>query len=425
MSEGLRFLGCLCDVGSRSALAEVSDELFTDIEKPAVAFVRSHVSRYGEFPSRQTVSLETQLRLPAPVEGLQFYDDALRSRHTFNQVRDRLATFNQAFRSRDLATLTASLGDMHAAARNNNAQHRNVLNISEAGELVMRRLAETRFLGGLTGALTGGPRYDAITGGYQPSDIITIVARPSIGKTWTLLKQAHYSHKEDNQSVLLVTTEMGTEAIARRWGSLELGINPHMLKMNTISTYTERRLRAMYRDMVGADRLRIFSVGMESKMSAVAALCYEYRPSIVYLDGVYLMNPTNGPRNLTRTERTAAVFDELKQLNLELNIPFVVSTQFNRAAGKGGKEGSLETIGYTDTIGTHSSVIVALRPGPTDDPRVSRTSEFLKGREGEAGEVHTHFRFAPLDMSEMDVDAETGQPVTGDDDVQNDLWSAR
>lgn len=423
MSEGLRFLGCLCDTGSRPALAEAGDELFTEVERPAVDFIRSHVTRYGEFPSRQTVASETRLRLPQPVEPVQFYDDALRARHTFNQVRDRLATFNDAFRQRNLESMSSVIADMNAAVRTGHRQARSVLNFSEAGELVMRRLRETQFMGGLTGALTGGAQYDAITGGYQKSDIITLVARMGIGKTWRLLQQALYSYRHDEQSVLLVTTEMGVEPIARRLGSLELGINPLMLKRNTIGTYTQRRLQTMYREVAGADRLRIFSVGMDSKVSAVAALCHEYRPSIVYIDGVYLMQPSTGARNASRTERISYVFDELKALNLEMDCPFVVSTQFNRAAGKNGKEGSLETIGYSDAIGTHSSVIVALRPGPTDDPRKSRTADFLKGREGEAGVVHTHFQFAPLNMEEMAVDPETGEALGMDNNVQETLWS--
>jgi Replicative DNA helicase len=424
MSEGLRFLGSVCETGSRPALTEAEDALFTDIERPAVDFIRSHVARYGEFPSRQTVALETQLRLPPPVESLQFYDDALRDRHTFNQVRDRLATFQGAYRDRNMDVMTQSLADMHSVVRHRRGERRSVLNFAEAGELVLQRLESTRFMGGLTGALTGGAQYDAITGGYQPSDLITIVARMGVGKTWKLLQQALYSFRHDQQSVLLVTTEMGTEPIARRLGSLELGINPIMLKRNTISTYTERRLRTMYREMASADRLRIFSVGMGAKTSAVAALCQEYRPSIAYIDGAYLMQPANGARNASRTERISYVFDELKALNLEMDIPIVVSTQFNRQAGKGGKEGSLETIGYSDAIGTHSSVIVAVRAGPTEDPRKSRTSEFLKGREGEAGVVHTNFQFAPLNMDEMDVDPETGEvtDTVADGNVQEALW---
>ncbi len=425
MSEGLKFLGSVCESGSRTALVGAENALFTDIELPAVEFIRSHVSRYGELPARQTVAAETGLALPAPREAMGYYEDQLRERHVFNLVRDRLQPFQDAYRHRNMPDMQAAVASMHEAARMHTRRDRDVLNISEAGELVMQRLASTRFTGGLTGALTGRPMYDAITGGYQNSDIITIVARPGIGKTWDCLNQARYSYREDRQSVLVVTTEMGTEALARRFAAVDLGINPTLLKRNMISTYTERRIGNMFREMQSADNLRIFSVGMNSKVSAIAALCYEYRPSIVFIDGVYLLQPSNVAKQASRAERITYVFDELKALNLEMNVPFVVTTQFNRAAGKGGKEGSLETIGYTDAIGTHSSVIVALREGPTENPRHSRSHDFLKGREGETGVTHTNFQFAPLNMSEIPYNPETGRPdVAGEFGEANTDWMA-
>ncbi len=231
--------------------------------------------------------------------------------------------------------------------------------------------------------------------------------------TYLLLRQAWYAHVAGS-SVLFVTTEMGAEQIGRRHVSIALGINPTHLKMNTVSTYTERRISQFYRDMIGVDRFRIFSVGMNSQLSAVEAFIQEFDPDLIVIDGVYLMRPNQGARNASRTERITAVFDELKALTLETNKPFLVSTQFNRAAGKGGAEGSLENIGYTDAIGTHSSVIVAARHGPTTNPKASRWLQFLKGREGEEGRVAINFKFAPLDMDEFTpVEAQDSDGTTG------------
>jgi hypothetical protein len=221
-----------------------------------------------------------------------------------------------------------------------------------------------------------------------------------LGKTYILLRQAQKAHAA-GYSVLFVTTEMGIEPLARRYSALELGLNPTNLKNGMVSTYMQRRIARMYLDMVGADRFKIFSVGMRAKVDAVTAICMEYGPDIVFIDGVYLLRPTEISKSANRNERVAAVFDEVRALNLDMNRPMVVSTQFNRQAGKGGKEGTLETISYTDAVGTNSSQIVALKDGPTEDPKASRTFDFLKGREGESGEVAINFKFAPLDMEEM------------------------
>lgn len=147
---------------------------------------------------------------------------------------------------------------------------------------------------------------------------------------------------------------------------------------------------------------------MNAKVDAITALCQEYGPDIVFIDGVYLLRPTDISRSANRTEKVTAVFDEIRAVNLDMRRPFVVSTQFNRQAGKGGKEGTLENIGYTDATGTHSSQIIALKDGPTANVRDSRLFDLLKGREGEWGTVAINFKFAPLRMDEM-TDEERGE----------------
>ena len=120
--------------------------------------------------------------------------------------------------------------------------------------------------------------------------------------------------------------------------------------------------------------------------------------------------------------------DDLKALTLESDRPLLQSTQFNRAAGKGGAEGSLETIGYTDAIGTHSSQVVAAKMGPTDNPRMSRLLQFLKGREGETGSVAINFRFAPTNLEEMDweegEESSTQEAPTGGAAAASVEWMA-
>lgn len=228
--------------------------------------------------------------------------------------------------------------------------------------------------------------------------------------TYVALKQAQHCHMQ-GESVLFVTTEMGIEQLGRRHAAIALGINPMFLRNSTISTNMQRRMNRYYEEMAGTDRFRIFSVGMNSQVASLEAFMQEYGPTIVFIDGVYLLKPTQASRNMNRTERITAVYDELKALTLEANVPMVATTQFNRTAGKGGKEGSLENIGYTDAIGTHSSLVVALKYGPTANPKHSRALEFLKGREGEDGEIAINFKFAPLDMTEFTPEQRTAQGV--------------
>jgi hypothetical protein len=69
----------------------------------------------------------------------------------------------------------------------------------------------------------------------------------------------------------------------------------------------------------------------------------------------------------------------------------------------------MENIGYTDAIGTHSSIVVGIKEGrpPYQDSR--RILELMKGREGERGEFDINYNFAPMDFSEIPLEQQEAE----------------
>lgn len=399
MSEGLRLISSIVSTGSAATLLRMSPEVFTVQEQGVFDFVRSFYRQYRSMPEVATVHQETGVRLPAAQETLAYYVDQVEERHIFNNVRDRYAELRDGLRDRNIEAMRPIIHQMHTAMNSHRERGQQVVGIGAAIQMAVDRLERTQGMGGITGIETPWPTMNEMTGGYQDADLITVVGRPATSKTYNLLYQAMTAHAAGH-SVLVVTTEMGIEQLARRYIALRTGVNPDLLKRNMVSTYTMQRIAALQAEMISDTNLRIFSVGMGARISAIEALMQEFGPSIVFLDGTYLVHPSV-TQPMKRIERVAEVFDELKGLTITSNTPIVNTMQFNRQAGKGGKDGSLETIGFTDAVGMHSSIVIGLKHGPTEDPRASRTMEFLKGREGEVGEIHTHFRFAPVDMSEL------------------------
>lgn len=410
MSDGLRAVAAALLVASPALLTSIPEAVFNAEEAPVVDFVKDHYRRYRESPQLETVETETGVRLPRAPENLAFYIDRLYERHTYNQIRDRFGTLREALSSMDVSAATEAVAEMYRDTRATRRQGQEVVTLHEGAQTMLSGLRAARGLGGVSGIESGWPRYDLITGGYQRGDLITMVARPAIGKTYLLLRQAWQAHLAGH-SVLFITTEMPTAQIVRRHASIALGVNPTFLRMGTISTRVMRLLQGFYDDLAGNEGFHIFSVGMRSKTDAVEALIQEMMPDFIVIDGLYLLNPVSASRTMSRTDRITAVLDQIKGFTLDYNRPILASTQFNRTAGKGGAEGSLENIGYTDAIGTHSSSVIAARFGPTTNPRHSRTLEFLKGREGETGQIAINFKFAPVSMDEIppeDLEAAEG-----------------
>jgi replicative DNA helicase len=422
MSEGLRLLSSVIATQSSGTLLRLDPDLFIDNERDVFQFMRDHYRTYHELPQASTVQTECAVRVPIANEPLEFYLNSVTDRHTYNQMADHYAVLRAQLTSRDMSAVEDTVRAMSMSMRGRQSGG-TIVGMGDALGMVVDRLEVTRGMGGMTGIPAGWEGYDAITGGYQNSDLITIVGRPATGKTYNLLKQAMFGHQEGH-SPLFVTTEMGIEQLGRRYAALRLGINPTLLKMNMISTYSERRIRALQAEMLTDERFKLFSVGMGAKVSSIEGLMQEFGPSAVYLDGAYLLHPT-AKGKMNRIERVGEVFDELKGLTISAGIPIINTMQFNRQAGKDGKEGSLETIGFTDAVGMHSSIVVSLQLGPTENPHESREMGFLKGREGEQGKIYTHFRFAPVNMDEMSPDEmPAAEGATTTDDTDGSVWIA-
>ena len=110
----------------------------------------------------------------------------------------------------------------------------------------------------------------------------------------------------------------------------------------------------------------------------------ELRPTVVYVDGAYLMQTKD--RTKAKWENVTAIAEYQKMIAKDFNIPVIASWQFNR---KG--PGSLGNISYSDAIGQLASIVCGItdEKGAEKINRWQRRSykilNLLKGREGEKG----------------------------------------
>ena len=120
----------------------------------------------------------------------------------------------------------------------------------------------------------------------------------------------------------------------------------------------------------------------------------EYRPDVLYVDGMYMLKPSTGSANRQRWELVMNAVEELKQLALTESLPVVVSTQF---AKKGVKDG-MEGIGYSYSIAQAASVGLSIEnmdnnedTGQCTDTTIYKMLRVLKGREGENGSIRLKY----------------------------------
>jgi len=209
------------------------------------------------------------------------------------------------------------------------------------------------------------------------------------------------------------------------------GIDPDMVRKGVLSNWAKRRFDEALVTLGQAHNFHFFAGNFNKTVEDVDVLIQELKPDVVCIDGSYLMRPSGGNPRMGRFEAAAYVVDEQKRMALMRERPVVCTTQFGRGAGKGGKDGSIETIGYTDTIGTHASIVIAAKMGKKvskpivelveedgdfesrvvgyKDVTPHRHLELLKGREGESGSFGIRYKFAPVDFSEVPVHIALGK----------------
>ena len=100
----------------------------------------------------------------------------------------------------------------------------------------------SRTKGNVTGIATGFKDLDYQTSGFQPSDLILIAARPSMGKTAFVLNIAQYMAFRSNETVAIFSLEMSKEQLVNRLLSMESGVDAQKLRNGNLTDADWERL---------------------------------------------------------------------------------------------------------------------------------------------------------------------------------------
>jgi replicative DNA helicase len=402
----------MLETGSVQKLREITNDLFIDDELEVYNHIIRHFRRYHRLPAIATVEEELARRLPDAVENTDYYHRRVVDRKLYGHVRDSFDLLRDSLRNNNMDSARQAIASMHTASRTVTHDHR-VVNLRVASSQMLEAYDEAHRTPGMTGIPSGWAGFDEQTGGYQNGDLVSWVARLGVGKTNVILKQADYAW-DQGHSVLVVTTEMPTMQMARRLMGVRTGINPDLIRKGMLSTYARRRLGRIVDNLFNSERFNFYAAGMNEPVTDIMALVDEFSPDIVYIDGAYLLRPDSGKRYLSKQERVPEVFDALRSMALDCERPFVTTTQFSRMSGKRGKEGSIETVAFSDAIAQNSSIVVGIKEGKPPFQHTRRVFEFLKGREGETGEVTINYQFTPVNLSEADPEELQAEEVSLD-----------
>ena len=186
--------------------------------------------------------------------------------------------------------------------------------------------------GTVTGIPTGFIDLDYRTAGLQPSDLILVAARPSMGKTAFVLNIAQYVAFHEAKSVAIFSLEMSKEQLVNRLFSLESRVDAQALRTGNLSDADWEKLVEGAR-IIGDSRLIIDDTPGIS-ISEMRSKCRKYKLEqgldIIIIDYLQLMTGS-GRGSESRQQEISEISRSLKALARELNVPVVALSQLSRA----------------------------------------------------------------------------------------------
>lgn len=179
--------------------------------------------------------------------------------------------------------------------------------------------------------LTGFTALDDFLGGLQPSDLIVLAARPSLGKTGLALNIARNAAIYQQAYIALFSLEMAKEAIVQRLLAIESGVDSRQIRLGTYNEREERRIMEASGILSEApiyidDSPQIRVAEMRSK---ARRLHFDQTINLIIVD--YLQLIQGEAKVESRVQQVSEITRALKALARELNIPVLAISQLSRA----------------------------------------------------------------------------------------------
>ena len=185
--------------------------------------------------------------------------------------------------------------------------------------------------GMVTGVPTGFIDLDEMTSGLQPSDLVLVAARPSMGKTSFVLNIAQHIGTQTDMTVGFFSLEMSKEQLFMRLLTSEARIDAHRFRSGFLSEKDYGRLSQALGTLAEA---RVFiddtaSLGVLEMRAKARRLKAEHGLHLLVVDYIQLMQGRG--RFESRQQELASISRSLKGLAKELNVPIVALSQLSRA----------------------------------------------------------------------------------------------
>jgi replicative DNA helicase len=181
------------------------------------------------------------------------------------------------------------------------------------------------------GLSTGFTKFDEMTGGMHPGELIILAARPSMGKTALALNMAQHVAVRLQKAVAVFSLEMSNESLLTRLLCASARVDSRRFRVGYLESDEQNRLTRALNELVAAplyldDTSGAHLMEMHAKLRRVQS---ERALDLVVVDYLQLMSGRGRFEN--RNQEISTISRGMKLLAKELNVPMLVLSQLSRA----------------------------------------------------------------------------------------------
>ncbi len=198
----------------------------------------------------------------------------------------------------------------------------------------LKTIEEAAARGGrMSGVPTGFTRIDELTQGWQPSDLIIVAARPSMGKTAFVLSMARNITIDHERPVAFFSLEMSATQLMIRLIVSESGLSSRDIRSGQLTQEQWRHLEESTKPLATAP---LFiddtpALSISEFRSKARRLKSQHDIQLIIIDYLQLMTCKMDSKAGSREQEVSTISRSLKSIAKELDIPIIALSQLNRS----------------------------------------------------------------------------------------------
>lgn len=378
---------------------------------------------YNEGKPVDLITLQNKLKekeLPAELSSLEFIRDLVTAVPTSANVKYYANIVSEKSVLRRLIKVTENIANecylnkesMETILEQTEKQVFDVVQNKSSGDfvdikqIVLKSLesieAASKSKGSVTGIATGFYDLDYKTAGLQPSDLILIAARPSMGKTAFVLNIAEYVALKSNVTTAIFSLEMSKDQLVKRIISMNSKVDSQAIRSGELQDEDWSKIVESAK-IIGNSNLIIDDtpgISISELRSKCRKFKLEHNLGIVIIDYLQLMSGSK--KSESRQQEISEISRSLKALAREISAPVIALSQLSRAveqrpdkrpmlsdlreSGAIEQDADVVMFIYRDDYYNHDSedagvseiIIGKQRNGPTGTVKLAWLSQFTK-----------------------------------------------